>query len=62
MNAMPLIMVAIVFFQGIVNLSLTGSIMIFALSIFFDAVPKWISAFNKKIPVTNPEPVELLVK
>jgi carbon starvation protein len=48
--------------QGIINLSLTGIIMLCALSIFFDAVPKWIIAFNKKIPVSEPEPEELLVK
>jgi carbon starvation protein len=48
--------------QGIINLSLTGIIMICALSIFFDAVPKWIIAFNNKTPVLDPEPEELLVK
>jgi carbon starvation protein len=48
--------------QGIINLSLTGIIMICALSIFFDAVPKWIAAFNNKTPVIEPEPEEVLVK
>jgi carbon starvation protein len=48
--------------QGIINLSLTGIIMICALSIFVDAVPKWITAFNKKIPLSEPEHEEMLVK
>jgi carbon starvation protein len=47
--------------QGIINLSLTGIIMICALSIFFDAVPKWMRAINKKEPVLEPEPEESLV-
>jgi carbon starvation protein len=47
--------------QGIINLSLTGIIMICAFSIFFDAVPKWIRAINKKEPVLEPEPEESLV-
>jgi carbon starvation protein len=48
--------------QGIINLSLTVIIMLCALSIFFDAVPKWITSFNIKIPVSEPESEELLVK
>jgi carbon starvation protein len=48
--------------QGIINLSLTGIIMICALSIFFDAVPKWIAAFNNKTPAIEPEPEEVLIK
>jgi carbon starvation protein len=47
--------------QGIINLSLTGIIMICAFSIFFDGVPKWIRAINKKEPVLEPEPEESLV-
>jgi len=34
--------------QGIINIALTGIIMICALSIFFDAVPKWIKATKKE--------------
>jgi hypothetical protein len=34
--------------QGIMNLTLMGVVMICALSIFFDAVPKWIIIFKKK--------------
>ena len=48
--------------QGIINLSLTGIIMICALSIFFDAIPKWIRAINKKELVLEPEPEELLIE
>jgi hypothetical protein len=47
--------------QGIINLSLTGIIMICALSIFFDVVPKRMKIINKKEPVFEPEPEESLV-
>ena len=48
--------------QGIINLSLTGIIMICALSIFFDAVPKWIKTIKKKEPVLETEPEEFLIE
>jgi carbon starvation protein len=48
--------------QGIINLSLTGIIMICALSIFFDAVPKWMKVIKKKDPVLETEPEEFLIE
>jgi len=36
--------------------------MICALSIFFDAVPKWIKVIKKKEPVLDTEPEELLIE
>jgi carbon starvation protein len=48
--------------QGIINLSLTGIIMICALSIFFDAVPKWIKVIKKKEPVIDAVPEEFLIE
>jgi carbon starvation protein len=47
--------------QGIINLSLTVIIMVCALSIFVDAVPKWIKAINKKELVLEPEPEESMI-
>src|ERR1035438_1019434 len=47
--------------QGIINLSLTGIIMICAISIFFDAVPKWLKVIKRKEPVLEPEPEESLI-
>ena len=35
--------------------------MICALSIFFDAVPKWMKVINKKEPVLETEPEEFLI-
>ena len=48
--------------QGIINLSLTGIIMICALSIFFDAVPKWMKVIKKKDSVLETEPEEFLIE
>jgi carbon starvation protein len=48
--------------QGIINLSLTGIIMICALSIFFDAVPKWIKVIKKKEHILETEPEEFLIE
>jgi len=52
--------------QGIINLVLTAIIMLCAISIFVDAVPKWIKVIQKKkglIPEFEPEsePEEELV-
>ena len=47
--------------QGIINLTLTGIIMICALSIFFDAVPKWMKTINKKEPVLEPRPEKSMI-
>ncbi len=46
--------------QGIINLALTGIIMICALSIFFDAIPKWIKVIKRKEPVLEPDSEESL--
>jgi hypothetical protein len=46
--------------QGIINLVLTSIIMICAISIFIDAVPKWIKVIRKKKEIVieaEPEPV-----
>ena len=48
--------------QGIINLTLTGIIMICALSIFFDAVPKWRKVIKKKEPVLDTAPEEFLIE
>ena len=41
--------------QGIINLLFTGIIMICALSIFFDAFPKWIKVIKRREPVLETE-------
>ena len=48
--------------QGIINIFLTGVIMICALSIFVDAVPKWMKIINKKDSMLKPEPEESMIK
>src|ERR1035437_3847082 len=58
----PQVLNPITMIQGIINLSLTGIIMICALSIFFDAVPKWIKTIKKKEPVLETEPEEFLIE
>lgn len=62
----PQILVGSTMVQGIINLVLTSIIMICAISIFIDAVPKWIKVIQKKKeliiePEIVPEPEETLV-
>jgi carbon starvation protein len=58
----PQIFNSLTLIQGIINLSLTGIIMICALTIFIDAVPKWIKVIKKGIPVPQPAPGEALLQ
>jgi carbon starvation protein len=44
--------------QGIINLSLTGTIMICVFIIFADAVPKWIAVITGKRPLKLTQPVQ----
>lgn len=44
---LPQIQVDGTYIKGIINLILTGIIMVCALIIFFNAVPKWVKAFSK---------------
>ena len=54
----PQILVGSTMVQGIINLVLTSIIMICAISIFIDAVPKWIKVIRKKKEIViEPEPV-----
>jgi carbon starvation protein len=51
----PQLFVAVSKVQGIINLSLTGIIMVCVLVIFADAVPKWIGVITGKRPVILPQ-------
>lgn len=50
----PQLFVAATNVQGIINLSLTGIIMVCVLVIFADAVPKWIGVVTGKRPIILP--------